>query len=647
VNGQKGAAGAKPAAPDPLQAAALELVTSGVPVFPLRPRSKSPWAGTSGFKDATLDADLVAGWWAGRPGSNIGVPLGRMSGIVVLDIDPRHGGDKTLIELLGGRRLPETRVMATGGPDQGAQYLYRLGAEAQVRTRALGPGLELRGDGAYTVWPPSVHPETGRARSFVNDVVLAPFPELLLELGKRRNGKAKKAAPLPPLIRDGDWHNAMVSAAGRMRHHNFTLEAAVAALVEQNTTYDGAYPTDAGEIQTLVEDVYDRYPAGDADDGRAGARVVFAEPDTDALDVIDGDELVRDLIMFTRRFVVMSESQAVALAFYVIHTHAFAAASCTPYVHVSAATFESGKTRALETLAGLVRRPLETSNTSVAAVYRSIAEHRPTLLIDEVDEVFSKAKSEEAEQLRKLLNAGYTAGTPVLRCVGEGSKQQVVAFDVFGPKVLVGIGTLPRSLATRSLPVKLKKRHRGEPVERLRRRSFQEQARPLHDKCAAWAEAHLDALERAHPQLPDELSDRQQDTAEPLLAAADEIGGEWPARLRRALVELYGQASDLEDDEQIRLLADIRAVFENANTDTLLTRDLLEGLRMIEGAPWHEWWSKRVEDPWRSAQMKLARRLRPFEIRPKTVHVGPDHGKGYVLDQFGDAFARHLPPGDT
>jgi hypothetical protein len=298
----------------------------------------------------------------------------------------------------------------------------------------------------------------------------------------------------------------------------------------------------------------------------------------------------------------------------------------------------------VEVLAGLVKRPLETSNTSVAAVYRSIEEHRPTVLLDEVDEVFAKAKSEENEQLRTLLNAGYTSGTPVLRCVGEGSKQQVVAFDVFAPKVLVGIGALPRSLATRSLPIRMKKRHRGEQVERLRRGPFYQQAKPLRDRCAAWAEAHVDALALATPALPDKLTDRQQDTAEPLLAIADAVGGDWPEQLRAALVELYAGALEIEDDEAVRLLSDIRDIFQKFNDPELPTRDLLDQLRMIDGAPWHSWWTKTVEDPWRAAAMKLANRLRRFEI--KVTKIGPEEKRvqGYTRTQFEDAWTRHLPP---
>jgi Protein of unknown function (DUF3631) len=361
---------------------------------------------------------------------------------------------------------------------------------------------------------------------------------------------------------------------------------------------------------------------------------------------IDGAELVAELIDFIRRFVVISESQAIALAFYVLHTHAFEAARATPYLHVTAPTAEAGKTRVLEVLEGLIKDPLPTANASAAAIYRSTADSRPTLLFDEIDGVFKRGKSADgdSDDLRRILNAGYTAGKPVIRCVGDGSRQTVTRFDVFSPKALFGIGALPRTLATRSLPIRMKKKTRDEQIERLNIRRYAGMATPLRERAASWAQAHIDELAVAEPAIPDALSDRQQDVAEPLLAIAEAIGRPWPRRLAAALVELLTQAVPLEDDEAMVLLADIRSVFERRNLDRLATTDLLTELREIDGAPWHTWWSKRVEDADKAAAMRLAQSLRPFGIRARKVRVGADKPvQGFDREQFEDAWKRYLP----
>src|SRR5437763_2840747 len=131
------------------------------------------------------------------------------------------------------------------------------------------------------------------------------------------------------------------------------------------------------------------------------------------------------------------------------------------------------------------------------------------------------AKARDHEDLRALLNAGFRRGTPVLRCVGEGTKQTATEFDVFCCKALAGIGSLPDTIADRSLTISLKRKGRGEQVERFRLRTTPTEAEALRITLDAWASEFVATLEDARPQLPDELDDRAQDVCEPLLAIAD------------------------------------------------------------------------------------------------------------------------------
>jgi hypothetical protein len=80
---------------------------------------------------------------------------------------------------------------------------------------------------------------------------------------------------------------------------------------------------------------------------------------------------------YVRRFVVLSTDQLVALALWVAHTHAFGAATATPYLYVSSAEMESGKTRLLEVLRLLVAHPWFTGRTTAAALTRKIDKSRP------------------------------------------------------------------------------------------------------------------------------------------------------------------------------------------------------------------------------------------------------------------------------
>ena len=92
-----------------------------------------------------------------------------------------------------------------------------------------------------------------------------------------------------------------------------------------------------------------------------------------------------------RRYVVLSDAQRDALALWCAHCHAFEAADATPYPHVTSAERESGKTRLAEVLALLTPRALHLSNTTTAALARSVSqEPPPVLLLDESDNTFKR-----------------------------------------------------------------------------------------------------------------------------------------------------------------------------------------------------------------------------------------------------------------
>ncbi len=84
------------------------------------------------------------------PEANVGVATG--DGLVVLDVDPRHGGDRSLIELEEGHGDVVTLAARTGG---GGVHLY-LEGDLPARN-SFRPGLDLKGSGGFVVAPPSLH----------------------------------------------------------------------------------------------------------------------------------------------------------------------------------------------------------------------------------------------------------------------------------------------------------------------------------------------------------------------------------------------------------------------------------------------------------------------------------------------------------
>jgi hypothetical protein len=332
----------------------------------------------------------------------------------------------------------------------------------------------------------------------------------------------------------------------------------------------------------------------------------------------------------------MSDAQADAAALWIVHTHCFDAAEQTPYLAISSAEKRSGKTRLLEVLELLVARPWLTGRVTAAVLARKVDAEGPTLLLDESDAAF-KGEKEYAEALRGLLNTGHRRGGKSTVCVGQGAELSYKDFSTYCPKAIAGIGKLPDTVADRSLPIRLERRAPDEQAERFRRRDVDLEVEPLRVALEQFAAVEMIiALEIARPDLPSELDDRAQDAAEPLLAIADYAAGDWPARARRALVELHGGREIDDESAGVRLLADIQTVF--VERDRIATADLLAELHALDEAPWGDWYGRPL------SARKLAQMLRPYGVHSRTVRL--DDGttpKGFLREQFEGAWSRYIP----
>ena len=246
--------------------------------------------------------------------------------------------------------------------------------------------------------------------------------------------------------------------------------------------------------------------------------------------------LLEDVRAFICRYVVLSPAQADAVALWVLHTHSFDAAETTPYLEISSAEKQSGKTRLLETLELLVANPWLTGRVSISALARKVHADQPTLLLDESDALFGGDKA-HSEELRGILNSGFRRGGKCTINVPTGQNGWTPTdFSVFCAKAIAGLGTLPDTLASRSIPIRLRRRRNDEEVEKFRYRGAKELAQPLRERLERVMPPCVEALVEitdAGPSMPPGLSDRSEDVWEPLMAIADLAGGDWPQRAAR------------------------------------------------------------------------------------------------------------------
>ena len=133
-----------------------------------------------GLHDASNDLTVVRSWWRRWPLANLGIRTGATSGLVVVDIDPEHGGLDTIRRLNTEIPLPRGLRVRTGS---GGWHLYFAHPEGEIRNSAgtaLGTGVDVRGDGGYVVAPPSRHMRGGEYR-WVGPWQLPQLPAQLLE----------------------------------------------------------------------------------------------------------------------------------------------------------------------------------------------------------------------------------------------------------------------------------------------------------------------------------------------------------------------------------------------------------------------------------------------------------------------------------
>lgn len=246
----------------PLHSIAAGFCTCGNPQC--RSAGKHPRT-ARGVHDATRDATQIRKWWTTWPDANIGVATGPVSGIVVLDVDPRHGGDRSMRDLFPDE--PITIVQRTGSG--GLHYFFRYPPGATIRNSAgrLAPGLDIRGEGGYVVVPPSNH-ISGRYCWLTEEGELAPLPPPLMALLVSPNGHngertlvATSPAPVPDVVPEGARNQTLTSLAGTMRRRGFSEAAIAAALLAENERICRP-PLPEGEVRRIARSVA-RYDAPD------------------------------------------------------------------------------------------------------------------------------------------------------------------------------------------------------------------------------------------------------------------------------------------------------------------------------------------------------------------------------------------------
>lgn len=247
--------------------AALSYARRGWAVLPLEakskdPQSKNPCLVPHGCSDATTDETLIRSWWKRCPNANVGINVG-MADLVVIDIDPRNGGDETWRELKLRHGLNDDTVTAlTGGG--GRHYLYASkGRDPSTLEVSLGPGVDVKRGNAYIVVSPSIHPDGPQYEWEVSghpdDMEPLQLHPSLLNLLLKPKGEKQAAKPIGEKIPEGERDNRLTSMAGSMRRIGMTEPELLAALSKINERCDPPLPSN--DVKRIAHSIAQYNPA--------------------------------------------------------------------------------------------------------------------------------------------------------------------------------------------------------------------------------------------------------------------------------------------------------------------------------------------------------------------------------------------------
>lgn len=347
-------------------------------------------------------------------------------------------------------------------------------------------------------------------------------------------------------------------------------------------------------------------------------------------------DVIKKAMAYLSDYMSFDDSRVpLALVLWALATHIYESFDAFPYLVITAATKQAGKTRLSELLGFLSGNAKPSASIKPGALYQIIEDFKPTLIIDEA-ETFSTG---DAGDMRSILNAGYRKGQTVMRRQGL----QVMEYKVYCPKVFVLIGDVYDTLRDRSIVITLR---RGEPRKRFLYDAVKAEGQALG---AEFSELLKIARARIETQYASEfaefLTDRDEEIWRPLFSLCRILAPEFMRELTRLSADLcadktqerkrFVNLSNVEDKAQgdqyaKRALADILQVL---NGDSFLpSTEAVERMKALDVAPWRRYQGAGL------TPRSLANLLTRFGLHPRAGRKagnvkasGPGQGtaKGY------------------
>src|SRR5258706_5150429 len=222
----------------------LDYINHGWSVIPIVPGEKKPliesWIEFQRRQPTIAEATA---WFTKWPGANIAIIVGRISGLVVIDIDDPIEGEKSFRKYFGGV------VTLTVKTPHGTHYYFKHPGDQPISNSIrAAPGLDVKADGGYVLAPPSVGYQWIK-----NPIVDLPQQTLLLEASVKKRVDLTEEDP----ILKGGRNNAMTRKVGKLLALGHSKEETFTMCKAFNIAYCKP-PLSEFEIRAIVESIASR-----------------------------------------------------------------------------------------------------------------------------------------------------------------------------------------------------------------------------------------------------------------------------------------------------------------------------------------------------------------------------------------------------
>ena len=194
--------------------------------------------------------EQVENWFAHLTGAGVGLVTGRVSNIVVLDVESYC---KIPIEELL-KKFPTQMISKTGSGGYHLFYQYPQGVSKVSNRVGIFDGADIRADGGFIVLPPTVHPN-GNKYEWVKQGAPGTFPKELLDMNSKPQTSQGEGWITESLrgVSEGGRNDACARLAGYFFKKGMTQDIVEAILLEWNERNDPPLPVN--EVRTTIRSI--------------------------------------------------------------------------------------------------------------------------------------------------------------------------------------------------------------------------------------------------------------------------------------------------------------------------------------------------------------------------------------------------------